>query len=147
MYIHRESFALVYANFRLTKAGLKQSASILIKKKPRNVKAHPSYVQYTTSYQQYQGKWHLQTAQASVKFKVRSKRDKINSEFHSVSDLLITDIQPTELKRFTKDEKFRINDIFVEELGAYDQVFWENYNIIKPNEDLRKAFKNSYLQK
>ena len=143
MYVHRETFALIHANYSLTKTGLEKAKDIMIKRKPRKVKAKPTYVQYSVNYQQYQGRWQLATAQASVKFKVRSKRDKLNSEFHSVSDLLITDIRSTDLKRFTKDEKFTSNDIFVEELGRYDEVFWENYNIIKPNEDLRKAFKNT----
>jgi len=142
MYVHRETFAIVHASFRFNKSSLNQATSIMIKKKPRGVKARPSYVQYHVNYQFYQGKWHLSTAQASVKFKIRSKRDKLNSEFHSVSDLLITDIKPTELKRFPSSERFTQNDVFVEKLGNFDQRFWENYNIIKPDEDLRKAFKD-----
>ncbi len=145
MYVHRETFAVIHAEYRLNKIGLHKAEDIMIRKKPRKVKARPSYVQYHVTYQQYQGKWQLATAQASVKFKIRSKRDKLNSEFHSVSDLLITDIQSTDLKRFAKDEKFTLYDIFVEELGRYDSQFWENYNIIKPNENLRKAFKNASL--
>jgi len=141
LYVHRESFAIVHASFRFNKSSLNQATSIMIRKKPPKVKARPSFVQYSVNYQQYQGKWHLSTAQASVKFKVRSKRDKLNSEFHSVSDLLITDIQPTDLKRFPNEERFTRDDVFVERLGQFDEKYWENYNIIKPDEDLRNAFK------
>jgi hypothetical protein len=143
MYVHRETFAVVHAKYRISKAGLNEAREVMIMKKPPKVKAGPSFVQYTVSFQQYQGKWQLASAQASVKFKVRSKRDKLKSEFHSVSDLLITNIENTDLKRFTKDEKFTKQDIFVEKLGKFDEKYWENYNIIKPNEDLRKAFKNA----
>ena len=115
----------------------------MIKKKPRGVKARPSFVQYTVNYQHYQGKWHLVTAQASVKIKIRSKRDKLNSEFHSISDLLVTDIQSTELKRFARDESIKSSDVFVEMINEYDPDFWGNYNIIKPDEDLRNAFKGT----
>jgi len=142
MYVHRETFAIVHASFRFNKSSLNQASSIMIKKKPRGVKARPSYVEYHVNYQFYQGKWHLSTARASVKFKIRSKRDKLNSEFHSVSELLITDIKPTELKRFPSSERFTQTDVFVEQLGDFDEKFWENYNIIKPDEDLRKAFKS-----
>lgn len=145
LYVHRETFAIVHANFGYNKEGLREAEKIMIKKKPRGVKARPSYVNYTVNYQQFQGKWQLATAQASVKIKIRSKRDKLNSEFHSVSDLLITDIQPTELKRFTRDESFTRRDVFVEMIDEYDEKYWENYNIIKPNEDLRKAFKSSVI--
>ncbi len=143
IYVHRETFAIVHATFNLTKNSLRHADSALIKKKPRGVKAKPTYVHYAVNYQQFQGKWHLATAQASVKIKLRSKRDKLNSEFHSISDLLITNIQSTELKRFTRDESFSIKDVFVEMINNYDEKYWENYNIIKPDEDLRKAFKRS----
>ncbi len=92
------------------------------------------------------GKWHLATARSSIKIKVKSRHDKINSEFKSVSDLLITTIQPTQLKRFKRDESFSSRDIFVEMIDNYDEQFWENYNIIKPNENLRNAFKNHKMQ-
>lgn len=143
MYIQRETFAIVHASFHFNKSSLTQATNIMIRKKPKGVKARPSYVQYQVNYQQYQGKWHLSTVRASVKFKIRSKRDRINSEFHSISDLLVTNIQPTELKRFPNDERFNKSDVFVEQLGSFDEKFWENYNIIKPDEDLRKAFKNT----
>lgn len=142
IYVHRETFAIVHANFHFNKSGLRKAESTMIKKKPRGVKARPSYVNYQVNYQQYLGKWHLANAQASVKFKIRSKHDKINSEYHSVSDLLITDIQPTNLKRFPRNESFTQHDIFVEMINELDEKFWENYNIIKPDEDLRNAFKN-----
>ncbi len=141
MYVHRETFAIVHVNFHLNKSGLKDAESILIKKKPRGVKAKPTYVHYNVTYQPYKGVWQLATAQASVKFKVRSRRDKINSEYHSISDLLITDIHSTELKKLPRDEQFNQRDIFVEMIGEYDQKFWENYNIIQPDEELQNAFK------
>jgi len=141
LFVHRETFAIVHAEFKYDKSGLRKAAQTMIKKKPRGVKARPSFVQYTVNYQQYQGKWHLVTAQASVKVKIRSKRDRLNSEFHSVSDLLITDIQPTDLKKFTRNEAIRPRDVFVEMIDEYDQDFWGNYNIIRPDEDLRNAFK------
>lgn len=146
IYVHRETFAIVHANFRLNKNGLKQAENTMIKKKPRGVRAKPSFVQYQVNYQQYQGKWHLATAQASVKFTIRSKREKLNSEFHSISDILITDIQNTELKRFAKNESFTKQDVFVEMINDYDEYFWDNYNIIKPDEDLRNAFKAPVLK-
>ncbi len=142
IYVHRETFAIVHAGFRYNKSGLKQAASILIKRKPAGVKVRPTFVQYEVNYQQFQGKWHLQTARASVIFKIKSKKNNLNSEFHSVSDLLVTDVEPTDLKRFPREESFTQRDIFVEMINNYDAEFWENYNIIKPDEDLRNAFKN-----
>lgn len=143
IYVHRETFAIVHVNFRYNKSGLKNAESVMIKRKPKGVKAKPTFTNYSVNYQQYRDKWHLANVKASVKFKVRSRNDKINSEYHSVSDLLITDIQNTELKKFDRDESFTQRDIFVEMINNYDPDFWENYNIIKPDEDLQNAFKSS----
>lgn len=142
MYVHRESFAIVYAFFRFNKSNLRKASETMIKRKPRGVKARPTFVEYKVNYQKYNDKWHLASAQASVKFRIRSKRDKINSTYHSISDLLITNIENTDLKRFARVELFNQRDIFVEMINNYDAEFWENYNIIKPDEDLRNAFKN-----
>ena len=139
LYVHRETFAIVHARYGFNKKGLKKATSVLIKRKPPGVKARPSFVEYEVNYRQYQGKWHLANARASVKFKIKSRKDDINSEFHSVSELLITDMQSTELKRFSRKESISKRDIFVEMIDDYDPGFWENYNIIKPDEDLRNA--------
>ena len=143
IFVHTKSYAIVHAKFEMNKKSLRKAKSLMIRKKPRGIKAKPTFVQYTVNYQQFQGKWYLTTTQASVKFKIRSKHDKINATFHSVSDLLITDINPTKLKRFPRRESISRRDIFVEMINNYDPQFWGNYNIIKPNEDLRKAFKNN----
>jgi hypothetical protein len=139
LFVHRETFAIVHARFGFNRAGLRKATPVLVKRTPPGVNARPSFVEYQVNYQRYQGKWQLAAAQASIKFKIRNRRENINSEFHSVSDLLITDIQPTELKRFQREESFSQRDIFVEMIGNYDPEFWENYNIIKPDEDLRNA--------
>lgn len=143
MFVHRETFAIVHVSFRYTKTGLKNAENEMIKKKPKGVKAKPTFTNYEANYQQYNGKWHLANVKASVKFKVRSRNDRINSEYYSVSDLLITDIHDTELKKFDRDESFSQRDIFVEMINNYDPGFWENYNIIRPDEDLQNAFKSS----
>lgn len=142
IFVHRESFAIVHINFHLNKSGLRNAEDILIKKKPKGVKAKPTYVHYYVSYQPFDGKWHLANAQASVRFRIRSKRDKLNSEYKSVSELLVTDIKSTELKKFNREESISQRDIFVEMINDYDHKFWENYNIIKPDEELQNAFKN-----
>lgn len=147
LFVHRETFAVIHARFGFDCSGLKKATPVLVKRTPPGVKARPSFVEYTVNYQRYQGKWQLATAQASIKFKIRSRRENINSEFHSVSELLVTNIQPTELKRFGRDESFGQRDIFVEMIGSYDPDFWENYNIIKPDDDLRNAIQKLSAEK
>ena len=120
---------------------MKYARESLIRKKPRGFKVRPLDLDYQVNYALSQGRWHLSTAQTSVRFRVRSRNDKVNSVFHSVSDLLVTSHESTSLRRFVKDETFQSTDIFTETIIDYDEEFWGNFNVIQPDDDLRKAIK------
>jgi hypothetical protein len=141
MYIEKESYALLYARFALDDAGLEMTGQSFIIKKPGGFRVKPQFVRYQIDFSEFGGKWHLHTAHASIAFKVRSRNDRVNSVFYSVSDLLITDVDQTDLKRFPVKDLFTVNDIFAEFTQNYDEAFWENYNIIKPDEDLQLAIR------
>ena len=146
LYVDMSSFALVRAEFSLSRSGLKFARESLIKKKPKDFYVRPINVDYKVSYRKANNKWHLSSAQASLKFRVRSKQDRVNSVFHSESDLLITDFRPDDGTRFKKDETFNSNEIFTEVVTNFDDGFWGDYNIIQPSEELRKSL-NEYSTK
>jgi hypothetical protein len=61
-----------------------------------------------------------------------------------VTDVLVTQQYPFPKKaRFGPEGIFHEKDIFSEKLGVYDKDFWGNYNVIKPDDDLIKAIKDS----
>lgn len=142
LFIDRETYALVHAEFSLSKDGMKYARKSLIRKKPKGFNVRPLDLDYRVTYRENDGRWSLNAAQTSARFRVRSRNDKINSVFHSVSDLLVTNHEPTALKRFDKDETFLPTDIFTEMIIDYDKEFWGDFNIIQPEDDLRKALKN-----
>lgn len=144
LFVDMSTFALVQAEFSLSRTGLKFAHESLIKKKPKDFYVRPINVDYKVSYRRADTKWHLSNAQASINFKVKSKKDKINSTFHSISELLITDFKSEEGTNFKKSELFSPKDIFTEIITDYDEKFWGDYNTIKPSEDLRKALRSYY---
>ena len=146
LFVDRESFALVHAEFKLSRDGKKSARKSLIRKKPKGFNVRPIDLDYLVTYKEFDGKWYLNSARTSVKFHVRSKHDRINSVFHSISDLLITDHQETGLRRFKRNEDFGSSDIFSEIITDYDEAFWGNYNVIKPSDSLRKALKKELLE-
>jgi len=144
--VDMSSLALVQADFSLSRSGLKYAHEWLIRKKPKDFYVRPLNADYKVSYRRADNKWHLSSAQASLNFKVKSKKDKVNSTFHSISDLLITDFKADDGTHFKRDELFNSKDIFTETITNNDEDFWGNYNIIKPSEDLQKALLNYYQQ-
>lgn len=141
MYIDRESFAILFARFSLDNYGLGMAEQSLIKRKPKGFRVKPLNVDYQVDYRMHENQWFLHSAKALVSFRVRSREDRVNSVFESISELLVTDIKNTDLKRFPGRELFTINDIFAEMSVDYDENFWGNYNIIKPDEDLQNAIR------
>lgn len=142
LYVDMSSLALVRAQFSLSRSGLKFARESLIRKKPKDFYVRPFDVDYQVNYRRSNNKWHLSNAQASIKFRVRSKQDRVNSVFHSQSELLITDFRPDDGTRFKREELFSPGDIFTEVVSSYDDGFWGSYNIIQPSEDLRKSLQN-----
>jgi hypothetical protein len=141
LYIDKESYALLSARFGLDDKGLEMTGHSFIIRKPKGFRVKPLYINYQIDFAEYEGKWYLHTARTSIAFRVRSPKDNVNSAFYSVSDLLITDVGNTNLKRFPVKDLFTVNDIFAEFTVDYDDTFWEDYNIIKPDEDLENAIK------
>ena len=75
-------------------------------------------------------------------FRVKNRSENINSQFNSVSELLVTDLEKSQIKRFPKNQVFNESDIFTENISNFDEEFWGNFNILKPDEDLRSAIEN-----
>lgn len=146
MYIDRQNYAIVFAQFSLDNYGLDMAGESLIRKKPRGFKVKPLNVDYQVSYAFHNERWNLNSAKAVVVFRVRSREERVNSVFESVSELLVTDIKNTDLKRFPGKELITINDIFTEMTVNYDENFWGNYNIVKPDDDLRNAVKGMIMR-
>jgi hypothetical protein len=144
LYVDMSSFALVKAEFEMSREGLKFARESLIQKKPHDLMVRPVRVLYQVSYRHSDTQWHLSNARASINFRVKSKTEKVNSLFSSVSELLVTDIKPEEGTRYKRNELFSSKDIFTEMVNNYDDNFWEDYNTIVPSEDLREALKKYY---
>lgn len=146
LFVDMSTFALVRAEFSLSRSGLKFARESLIKKKPKDFYVRPINVDYQVSYRRSDNQWHVSHAQASIRFKVKSKNEQVNSTFHSISELIITDIKPDDKTQFKRDELFSPKDIFTDVINNIDEGFWGNYNTIKPTEDMRNALEKYYLE-
>ncbi len=143
MFIDKENFALLHVEFGFSKQELRMAEQTLIRKKPAGYKVKPEEVRYTIEYRNSGDFHYLYSAKASILVKVKNRRENINSDFFSVSELLITDLEKSHVKRFARKELFTLSDIFTENIQNFDDAFWGNFNILKPDEDLQTAIENS----
>ncbi len=143
LFIHSQSYALIHVDFELTRRSLKYSRKALIKRTSRRIKAKPKKAKYYIDYRLFNGRWILNKIGGELVVEINDRNQKINSEFIGISELLISDCEIDSEEKFKWAELFRPNYVLSEEIKETDEVFWENYNIIKPDEELERVFKRS----
>jgi hypothetical protein len=112
---------------------------MLVRKSPPGVKVKPLLAAYVVNYTSRNGVWYLTHIREEVKFKVRKRFNLYNLTFHTTAEMVVTQSDTLNIKRFNRNETVRVNDIFIEEIGPYDESFWGKYNFIKPDESLEEA--------
>jgi hypothetical protein len=142
LYFDIETGALARVEFNYTKQGLKEARSLMIEKEPREYKAIPTDLSYVVEYSYIDGKWQLLSAHSSIQIKMIDKGKNQKTIFHSISEILVTNIEKGDLQHFSRKDIFRPNEFFTEKITSYDKEFWENYNVIEPEEALEDAVKN-----
>ncbi len=141
-----ETFALISADFRMTKKTLRNSNKYLIQKNAKKIKSIPIFTRYQVNYRPYNDKWILNNVRGELTIKMQDKRKKTKSEYHASAELLITNAHKGKGQRIRYSEAFKTRYILADKIVNYDPMFWKDYNIIHPEEELEKVFKSSAVE-
>ena len=141
--IDTESYALVSAEFELSKKALKESRKFFIRKESGKIKAKPEFARYYISYRPYKDIWLLNKVKGEMKIRVTDKNSNKKHIFIAVSEMLLSNYKDAGNTRFKPSEQFKSNYILTEQIKEYDPEFWTNYNVIRPDEDIENVFKSS----
>jgi hypothetical protein len=147
LYIDDQSKALVSARFSISPRGIKYARNSLIKKTPRKFQVKPISADYQVSYRFLNGKWYLDYVRGELRVKAKSDRFLFNSTFNSVAELVITEIDTTNKRRFRWNEIAKPNDAMTDYVPDNDVDFWDRYNIIQPEQPLAEAIKKLSIKK
>nr|WP_321453288.1 carboxypeptidase-like regulatory domain-containing protein [uncultured Carboxylicivirga sp.] len=146
IWVDAQSYAIIHVDFELTKKSLKHSRKALIKKISRKIKANPHQAKYYIDYRKLNNKWIVNKVGGEIAIHINDKNQKINSEFVGLSELLISDCETDKRQHIKSSELYKPNYVLADEINETDEEFWENYNIIKPDEELEKVFKNTKVK-
>ncbi len=143
LYIDVESLAIIGATFELSQEGIDYATGIYVKKCPKKLRVKPVSASYEVYYRMIDNRWNLSHARSDVNIKVKHKKDKlqdkINYEYESISEFVITSIDSSVTARFRFNEIARPRDILVEQIKETDDAFWGDENIIIPEEPIEKT--------
>lgn len=140
LYIDSENNALLGSRFEIQPKYVNKSAYMFVEKKSRNMNITPQKVTYTVSYKPWNQTYYINHIRGDLYFKVKKKKLwPSSSTLHVWFEMVTCKIDTGQVKRFTRTEKLSTRTIFAETNFGYDSRFWENFNVILPEEELSKA--------
>lgn len=147
IYIDKESYAIVKAEFSLSPKGIGYAKDMYIVRSPVNLKTKPLYANYFVNYRKINNKWNLDHVRSEVSLFIKrsrrkKRRNKISSIFTSISEFVITNKDTVDVYRFKNNEISKSNDILVKQISETDEDFWGKENIILPDEPLLETIVN-----
>ncbi len=140
IYVEKESLAISGLKFGYDDRNMELAYRNLVKKQPATVKVKPVAINYEVQYREVDDKWYLDYVRNEVEMKIRWKKRLFNSTFRAVSEMVVTDKDNGQSLDLNRELITREWDLFSEKvISVTDPAFWQEYSIIEPEDDLKKA--------
>jgi hypothetical protein len=140
LYIDRESLAFSRAEFSVSMDDRNKATQAILKKKPFSMRFKPENISFLVTYKQRDGKSHLNYIRSEIQFKCDWKRKLFSTNYTIVSETVITGGKGEIISRIPYKLSFKESQSLSDKVqNFYDANFWEDYNIIEPDESLEYA--------
>lgn len=142
LYVESDKLALTGAKFNLNLENIEEARRIFVRKKPLGVKVTPVVAEYMVNYRETNGKWYFTYSRGYLKFRCNWRRKLFNSKYMLTTELAITDRDSNNIIRYKNKEKFKSNQVMVDELNGFVDVnFWGEHNTIEPEQSIQSAIR------
>lgn len=141
IYIARESYAILGADFEIAPDCLEKVAGDFIQKKTLRLKVKFEQIKYSVSYLKINGVYYLNHARSDLFIRTRHSRRFGSDLFHTFMEVASCKIDTESVQRFSNKETINPSTIFSDLPYVYDQSFWEQYNFILPEASIDNALK------
>jgi hypothetical protein len=141
IYIDLETLAFRGTAMEVDPQTISKATNTMVLRKPRNLNVRPLSAAYQVNYKSDGDKFYLSMIRADVRFRVRKRKKIFSTEFRTISEMAVTNLQTDQAVRFRPRETTDSGDIFADLLGGYDAEFWGPFNIITPDESMDEALK------
>lgn len=139
LYIDTENSALLGGSFQIHPSFVKGSASMFVEKKSRNLTITPEEVRYTVSYKENNGVYSINHVRGDLQFRIRKKKKLFSTTAYTWFEMVICKTETERAQPFERTQRLPTRTVFADTHFEYDRDFWENFNIILPEENLNDA--------
>lgn len=139
MFIDKQNFAILGADFEINPAFLNKAVDNLVLKKSRRLNVKLEKITYSVNYTPFNGKYYLNHVRCDILLKTRMRHHIASDNFSTFLELATCNIDTVNVMKFTKQEIIKPNIIFSDASFSNNDNFWRDYNIITPEEKLSEA--------
>lgn len=140
LYIDMENQALVAARFEINPAHIENTTEMYVAKKSKNIRVTPQKIAYSVSYKQWNGRYYVNHIRGDLYFRVKKKGSLFsNAPVHIWFEMVNCATDTINVNRFARNEVLSTRTILGDTKYVYDESFWDNFNIIPPEEQLTNA--------
>lgn len=139
IYIEKESFAILGADFEINPDYLDDAAKNLVLKKSRKLIVKLERINYSVNYKLYNGRYYLNHARCDMKIKTRLRNHLWSDNFSTFLEIAVCNIDSLNVTHFSRQELIKPDVVFSEVPYTYDDAFWGMFNTITPEEKLNEA--------
>jgi len=141
LYIDSENSALLVAHFEVNPNFIDKSTNLFVLKKPKNIDIKPENANYYVYYKNWNGTYYLSHLRGDLTFKIKKKNAFLQpaKSIHAFFEMAVCKIDTVNVKRFSGKESFPTRNVFSETQFRYDNRFWDDFNVILPEEKLNDA--------
>lgn len=139
LYIGKENYAILGADFEINPGYLHLAANDLILRKSRKLIVKLEKISYSVNYTPYNGKHYLNHVRCDMRLKTRLRNRLKYDNFATFLEIATCNIDTVNVTKFAKQEVIKPDVVFSDTPFVYDEAFWDGYNIIAPEEKLNEA--------
>jgi len=139
VYIEKEDFALLGADFEINPAYLDLAAEDLVLKKSRRLIVKLKKINYSVSYMPFNGRYYLKHVRCDIQVTTRLRHHLSSDNFNTFLELATCNIDTSGVVKFPKQDILKPGVVFSDQPYSGDDAFWGDFNIITPEAKLSEA--------
>ncbi len=139
LFVDKENFAILGADFEVNPEYLDLAAQDLVLKKSRRLVVKLEKINYSLRYTQFNGKYYLSHARCDINLKTRLRHHLSSDNFNTFLEFATCHIDTLNVVKFPKQEVLKPAMFFSEASFDNGDSFWNDYNIIVPEDKLAEA--------
>lgn len=137
IFIEVENLAIGRIEMEMDLTGREEEAAgIFIRKSPQNLRSYANSAKYVISYKCFDGKWYYDYCRADLSFTTRRRNSLFRNTFNVTEEMAVTDHKETAIA-IEKANRIKFKDVLSDKVADFaDDNFWEDYNIIEPDQSI-----------